>query len=704
MEIQDASVVEYEELVSYIMQQLAQNEVQIDEILVDQILDLELEFLVEKGLAWKNFLQQIKVYGSYSEVKVNKKPKIIVEKEISEVELYRGSLTYGQYRKNILSMCLLVKFKKEAHLVFKVPPTADWDYIKRSINKKEALKVAFLDLQAENVFFNGVFDNMYFDDMDDLNLNSLIMLIDNIAMSYPIEGLANSVLDFLLNREGLKASIVREPNALRQLLVEVLQKKDGAIYDGTAGMNSLLLDVYNFANKNIHIFGQEINEESWAIGIIMLAIHDINETNATIFPGNTLKEPKFIENGQLMTFDGIVSDIPFSLKNWGEELAESDPYKRYVYGAPPKSSADWAFISHYIASLKEDGKAVILVPHGVLFRGAKEGKIRKAVIEQDLIEAVIGLPANLLLGTSLPLAILVINKNKALELHNKVLIIHAEECFERQGIKNTLRDEDVVRIVDTYTSLIEEDGFSTIVKRDQLLANDYNLLPIRYFNQVEVETELGTAKILKQSYEAVQTVQLDRIADVQRGFNVTAKDSDEYVDTFVVNLSDVTENEILIEQLKPISLTEKQQQSYLLQECDLLISSRGTKQTKFIVVPKTEKKMIFTNNFVRLRLRHLEEWDPTYLKIFLESPIGQYYVKSSQTGSLVSVLSAKDIEKLTVPVLPIEKQRAIVTQYEQAQKAYKEAVQKAEQQRIQALFSNYEQMGIQHTFELQEKE
>lgn len=634
---------------------------------------------------------------------MNKKQKIINEKELSRMDMYRSVLPPSLYRKNTLSLCLLAKLTKEKHTTFNVPKTADWDTIKHTIHQKEALKIAFMDLQTNNLFFNGVFDNMFFEEMSEENLEGLITWIDQMAGSYPIEVLADSIVDFLLNREGLKASLVREPSALRRLLVEVLQKEEGTIYDGTAGMSSLLLDAYNFSNQNIHIFGQEINEESWAIGIIMLAIHGLNETNATILLGNTLREPQFVEKDCLKVFDGIVSNIPISVKDWGEELAGNDLYNRYVYGVPPKSSADWAFISHYIASLKEDGKAVILVPHGVLIRGAKEAKIRKAIVEQDWIEAVIGLPGNLLLGTSIPLAILVINKNKAQELQNKVLMIHAEEYFERQGIKNTLRQEDVARIVKNYTFMKEDDGFSTIVDREELLENDYNLLPMRYFNKVEVETELGIAKILKESYEALQTVQLNSIADVQRGLNVSAKDSDEDADTFIVNLSDVTEHDILMEQLKSISLTEKQQQNYLLQEGDLLISSRGTKQTKFIVVPKMEKRVIFTNNFVRLRIRFLDKWNPTYLKIFFESPIGQYYVKSLQTGSLVSVLSAKDIEKLKVPLLPIDKQCTIVAQHELAQNAYKEAVQQAEQKRIQALLSNYEQMGIQHTFELQEK-
>lgn len=635
---------------------------------------------------------------------MNRNPKLLVEKEVSEVDLFRGSLPYGQYRLNTLSICLLVKLKEKEHLMFEIPAEADWDYIKRSVSPQEVLRTALIKLQEANPFFGGVFDKVNFYDMQDTNLNRLIAFIDNLSALYPIEEIANSVLEFLLNREGLKASVVREPKALRQLLVKILNKKEGEVYDGTAGTSSLLLEAYNFANENINIFGQEIHEETWAIGKLMLAIHGIAETKATLLLGNTLKEPRLIENNQLMKFDGVVSNIPFSLKHWGEELAERDPYNRYVYGVPPKSSADWAFISHYIASLNDHGKAAILVPHGVLFRGAKEGKIRKTVIEQDLIEAVIGLPSNLLLGTSIPLAVLVINKNKPSELHDKMLIINAEECFVRQGIKNILRTEDVKHIVDTYALLKEIEGFSIIVNREQVLANEYNLLPIRYFNEVEVETEFGTAKILKQAYEKLSKVQLESIADIQRGLNVPIKESDKDTDTFVVNLSDVSENEIFIEQLKSIALSENQQQNYLLQEGDLLISSRGTRQTKFIVVPKIDKKMIFTNNFIRLRLRRLEEWDPTYLKIFLESPIGQYYLKSSQTGSLVSVLSAKDIQKLTVPSLSIEKQRAIVIQHEQAQKAYKEALENAEQARLQSIFENYEQMGIQQTFKIQEME
>jgi len=153
--------------------------------------------------------------------------------------------------------------------------------------------------------------------------------------------------------------------------------------------------------------------------------------NARIEHGDTLGEPQHIQDGELMVFDRVIANPPFSLKKWGKELADNDPYGRYPYGTPPKDAGDLAFVQHMIASLRSDGVMGVVVPHGVLFRGSSEKGIRQGILEDDLLEAVIGLPSSLFYGTGIPAALLIINKQKPEQRKGKVLFLPLDRCLRK---------------------------------------------------------------------------------------------------------------------------------------------------------------------------------------------------------------------------------------------------------------------------------
>ena len=209
-----------------------------------------------------------------------------------------------------------------------------------------------------------------------------------------------------------------------------------------------------------------------------------------------------------MKFDTVVANPPFSLDKWGAEDALSDPYNRFWRGVPPKSKGDWAFICHMIETAYEgSGKVGVVVPHGVLFRGAAEGKIRQKTIEENLLEAVIGLPANLFFGTGIPAAILVFNKGKG--DNRNVLFIDAKENYESVKNQNKLREEDIKRIVDTYQKFsagelnpgVGEEKYSFVASFEDIRDNDFNLNIPRYVDTFEEEDEIDAGEVEKRIIE-----------------------------------------------------------------------------------------------------------------------------------------------------------------------------------------------------------
>ena len=200
----------------------------------------------------------------------------------------------------------------------------------------------------------------------------------------------------------------------------------------------------------------------------------------TFARGNTLGDPQHIQGGELMSFDRVIANPPFSLKKWGKDTADKDPFGRYPYGTPPKDAGDLAFIQHMIATLNAEGKMGVVVPHGVLFRGSSEKDIRKGILEDDLLEAVIGLPSGLFYGTGIPAALLIINKNKPFDRKGKVLFINGELEYQEGKNQNKLREKDIAHVLQVYDAYQDENRYSKVISMDEIRENDYNLNIRRY--------------------------------------------------------------------------------------------------------------------------------------------------------------------------------------------------------------------------------
>ncbi len=247
---------------------------------------------------------------------------------------------------------------------------------------------------------------------------------------------------------GKKGGEFYTPAEVSRLLAKLVDPQPGnRIYDPACGSGSLLIrTAREVGSDDYSIYGQEINGGTWAMCKMNMFLHEMDV--ARIEWGDTLNNPLLLEGDKLMKFDIVVANPPFSLDKWGAENAEHDPYNRFWRGIPPKSKGDYAFITHMIESTVENtGKVGVVVPHGVLFRGGAEGRIRKQLIEENLLEAVIGLPAQLFYGTGIPVAILVFNRGKKT---TDVLFIDASREYEAGKKQNKLREEDIEKIVGVY--------------------------------------------------------------------------------------------------------------------------------------------------------------------------------------------------------------------------------------------------------------
>jgi type I restriction enzyme M protein len=306
------------------------------------------------------------------------------------------------------------------------------------------------------------------------------------------EDVIGNVYEYLLERfasdAGKKAGEFYTPGMVSRLLALLLAPKKGnTICDPTSGSGSLLIKVGRQADeRDFALFGQESNGTTHALCRMNMFLHGMD--NFRIEWGDTLRNPRLVEKDQLLKFDIVVANMPFSLDKWGYEEAAADPFHRFHRGLPPKSKGDWAFITHMIETAREGtGKVGVVVPHGVLFRGASEGKLRQKMIEENLLEAVIGLPANLFFGTGIPAAILLFNKGKS---HGDVLFIDASREYKEAKNQNVLTEDHLQKIVRTYSAFQSVEKYAYRATPQEIADNDFNLNIPRYVDTFEEETEI----------------------------------------------------------------------------------------------------------------------------------------------------------------------------------------------------------------------
>ena len=454
-------------------------------------------------------------------------------------DTFRGAIDPAQYKDYILTM-LFVKYlsdlakDKRAELEgkyggdkerveralsrerFVMPPASDYDYVyeqREAPNIGEIIDQALDRIEdANKPKLDGVFRGISYNSENlgqtkerNARLKNLLEDFRDPVLDLRPSTLGNrdiigDVYEYLIadfaSGAGKRAGEFYTPPEVSTLLAKLLRPKSGdKICDPTCGSGSLLIKVAKeIPDGNFFIAGQEANGSTWALAKMNMYLHDMD--GARIEWCDTIRSPRLIESDKLMKFNVVVANPPFSLDKWGPDNPDKDQYNRFWRGVPPKSKGDYAFISHMIEiALEDEGKVGVVAPHGVLFRGGAEGLIRQRLIDDNLLEAVIGLPANLFYGTGIPAVILLFNKGKTT---TDVLFIDASREYDDGKNQNHLRAQDIDKIVAAFTEFRTIEKYSYRASIEDIQEAEYNLNIARYVDTFEEEEEVDIAAVQQE--------------------------------------------------------------------------------------------------------------------------------------------------------------------------------------------------------------
>jgi type I restriction enzyme M protein len=353
----------------------------------------------------------------------------------------------------------------------------------------------------------------------------------NMKPSLVSEDVIGNTYIYLIERfasdSGKKAGEFFTPLKVTELVAKLAGPKPGdRICDPACGSGGLLIQAAKqVGDRNFALFGQESNGSTWALCRMNMFLHSFD--SARIEWCDTLNSPLLVENDRLMRFNCVVANPPFSLDKWGAENAENDQYNRFWRGVPPASKGDWAFISHMVeTALENEGRVAVVVPHGVLFRGAAEGRIRRKMIEENLLDAVVGLPGNLFPTTNIPVAILVFDRSRekggVREDCKNVLFIDASREYVSGKNQNTLSDEHLAKIMETYAARTEAEKYAHVADLAEIKENDFNLNIPRYVDTFEAEEEIDIDAVqleidqLEKELAEVRAKLAEKLKEIQR--------------------------------------------------------------------------------------------------------------------------------------------------------------------------------------------
>ena len=397
---------------------------------------------------------------------------------------------------------------------FQVPKDCRWEKVTQqaeSIGQK--LNDIFEKLaNANSPKLDKIFEDLDFANKDRFPNETLQRLINhfsqyNFGNTYISSDLLGDAYEYLIKQfaadAGKKGGEFYTPREVEKVIVGILKphQKDH-IYDPTVGSGGFLLEAYDYLKqksgekiaKTLYLYGQEQNLATFAIAKINMFLHGLD--SADIRRGDTLANPQFLnQQGGLQTFDIVVANPPYSIKDWEYEAFKTKFGRLEGYDAPPDKNADYAFVLHIIKSMNTNGRAGIVLPHGVLTRGNAEARIREQILRNDLVEAIVALPPKLFYGTGIPAVVVILNKNKTEEKKNNVLIIDAEKDFQEGKNQNSLRPQDISKIVKAFNGYEDIEKYARVVSLDDIESKGFNLNIREYIDSSEEDEVIDVKKV-----------------------------------------------------------------------------------------------------------------------------------------------------------------------------------------------------------------
>lgn len=394
---------------------------------------------------------------------------------------------------------------------FEMPEGCLWDDVRRvSTNVGAKLNDVLGEIAKANPSLDGVINRVDFNNPIELPLNRLVRLLEHFSqkrlgnedVSPDMLGDGYEYLLKMFNEEApQRAGEFYTPREVVKVLVEVLKPEEGfEVYDPCCGSSGMLIESYYYlvrAGKDpqkLFLFGQEINPDTWTLAKMNVILHGLE---AEIHQGDTFADPKFLEGGGLKRFDLVIANPMWNQKGY-KSLMENDRFGRFPYGIATKSSADWGWIQHMLASLGSSGRMGIVLDQGSLFRDGAEGRIRRKVLEADLVDCVVALPEKLFYNTGAPGCLIIFNKKKPAERRGKVLFIYAANTFEKLRNMNRLRDRDIEKIVKAYEMFEDLPKYARVVGHDELKENGWNLNVTRYVDIFEEPEPINVTQVWKE--------------------------------------------------------------------------------------------------------------------------------------------------------------------------------------------------------------
>lgn len=561
-------------------------------------------------------------------------------------DLLRGTLSSEQIRDLLMAISFLKAIaelqesrdlREPIDKFLNIPSEADWHIILTAPNYQTLLRAWYaFEAHHQNLDFKQVFTSLGL-----LNLElSPTLCAEIIHIVESISGY--SLFEYLscLTQEHMGQH--RTPSSLTDLLIDIAAPISGAsVYDPACGEGGLLISAFKrkSGKARLEVFGQDVSLRAIAIARMALALHGIAPSSVAV--GDTLLEPNFIIRNTLQRFDYVVSELPIGVqlsRNQQIELMQ-DKYQQFLYGIP-RVSSEFAFIQHALTSLNESGRAVIATAPRVLFVTGNDGEIRRRIIENDLLEAVISLPSGILNVTMVPPVILVLSKNKPVEMRGRVQFILADTEYEENGRRERiLSASSHKKIIQALTDRQERQRFSYIASISEIAERDFNLIPAQYLPLFNMKSFLGGDFV---------PCRLSDISEIMPGTHLTPQER-ESGDTPVIQGRNLTIQGLKLDDLDRISIIEQTGRKVYVQSGDVLIQRIGNRPTAFLVPPELSGVLaVDTVHIIRLNDTHNKLG--RYLTEFFNSEKGQTYLSTVLRGAVVPSLNLSELRKLIIPI------------------------------------------------------